>query len=142
MRFVYQAVERIPKQLASGVVYHSEEFEVAAVLCACGWGHRVVLLVPDSHQVSSKGGMATIRPSIAVCDAPCKSHYIITDGRVEWLPAFSNAVASSVMRNQIARHAALDATRRSWIGRIRSAVARSRAAVANAFSKLKSIFRM
>jgi len=142
MRFAYQAVERIPKQLTIGVVYHSKEFEVAAVLCACGCGHRVMLIVPDSHQVSSKGGMATIRPSIAVCDAPCKSHYIITDGRVEWLPAFSSAVASSVMRNQIARHAALDTTQRSWISRIRAAVARSRAAVAEAFKKLKSILRM
>jgi hypothetical protein len=86
--FIYQAVERIPKQPNAGVVYHSEEFEVAALLCACGCGHRVMLLVPDSHQVTSGGGMATVRPSIAVCDAPCKSHYVITAGRVAWLPAF------------------------------------------------------
>ncbi len=66
MNFVYQAVERIPKQLKSGVIYHTEEFEVAALLCACGCGHRVMLLVPDSHQISSEGGMATVRPSIAV----------------------------------------------------------------------------
>jgi hypothetical protein len=109
VRFAYQAVERLPKQLADGVLYHSEEFEVAALLCACGCGHRVMLLVPDSHQVTSRDGMATIRPSIAVCDAACKSHYIITAGQVEWLPAFSDAMASSVMRNQISRHAARDA---------------------------------
>lgn len=132
MNFIYQAVERIPKQLNSGVVYHTEEFEVAALLCACGCGHRVMLLVPDSHQVSSEGGLATVRPSIAVCDAPCKSHYLITTGRVEWLPAFSAAVATSVMRSQIARHAALDAKRRSAGSRIRAAIARM-------CSKLKSI---
>ena len=45
---------------------------------------------------------------------PCKSHYFITAGRVEWLPAFSDAVAPSVMRSQIARHAILDAKRWSW----------------------------
>ncbi len=132
MSFVYQAVERIPKQPSAGVVYHSKEFEVAALLCACGCGHRVMLLVPDSHQGTSEGGMATVRPSIAVCDAPCKSHYFITVGRVEWLPAFSDALAGSVMRGQIARHAAVDAKRRSWGSRVRAVVAR-------AYNKLKSI---
>ena len=123
MSFIYQAVERMPKKLNGGVVYHSEEFEVAALLCACGCGHRVMLLVPDSHQVSSDGGMATVRPSIAVCDAPCKSHYFITAGVVEWLPAFSEAMATSVMRGQIARHAILDTKRRSWSSRVRAAIA-------------------
>src|SRR3954464_15644592 len=107
MRFVYEAVDRIPNQLREGVVYHTQEFEIAALLCACGCGHRVMLLVPDSHEVTSKKGMATVRPSIAVCDAPCKSHYFITAGRVEWLPVFSEAMASAVMRGQIARHASV-----------------------------------
>ena len=66
---------------------------------------------------------------------PCKSHYFITAGRVEWLPAFSDAVAPSVMRSQIARHAILDAKRWSWGSRVRAAVAR-------AYNKLKSILRM
>lgn len=119
MNYVYRDVERLPKQLNSGIIYHSEEFEVAALLCACGCGHRVTLLVPDSHQLSSEGGMATVRPSIAVCDAQCKSHYYITAGRVEWLSAFSNATAASVMRRQIERHAALDVKLpSSWLGRI------------------------
>src|SRR5277367_2878289 len=132
MIYYYQAVERIPKLLSEGVVYHNEEFQLAALLCACGCGHRVTLLVPDSHQVSSEGGMATVRPSIAVCDAPCKSHYFITAGRVEWLPAFSDAMAASVMRGQIARHAKVDAKGRSWVTRVRAALAR-------AYNKLKSV---
>jgi hypothetical protein len=146
VNFIYQAVERIPKLLDSGVVYHTQEFEVAALLCACGCGHRVMLLVPDGHQVSSDGGMATVRPSIAVCDAPCKSHYFITAGRVEWLPAFSDAMAMSVMRSQIARHAILDIKRRSWGSRVRAAIAgvydRARAAIAGAYNKLKSVLGM
>jgi hypothetical protein len=130
--FIYQAVERIPKQLSEGVVYHSPEFEVAALLCACGCGHRVMLLAPDSHQVSSERGMATVRPSIAVCDAPCKAHYFITAGQVERLPAFSDAMASSVMRIQISRHAIVDAERRPWTIRLWAAVAR-------AFSRLREL---
>jgi hypothetical protein len=132
--FIYQAVGRIPKQLSEGVVYHSPEFDVAALLCACGCGHRVMLLVPDSHQVSYERGMATVKPSIAVCDAPCKSHYFITAGRVEWLPAFSDAMAVSVMRSQIARHAGLDAKRRSWIDRVRERLVK-------VYSGLKSVLR-
>jgi hypothetical protein len=133
--FTYQAVERLPKQLDRGVLYHSEEFEVAALSCACGCGHRVMLLVPDSHQVSSQGGMATVRPSISVCDAPCKSHYFITSGRVEWLPAFSDAVASSVMRKQIARHVDREAKRQTWRSWILIVIAR-------AYEKIMEMLRL
>lgn len=134
MIYSYQAVERIPKVLSNGIVYHNEEFQLAALLCACGCGHRVTLLVPDSHQVSSEGGLATIRPSIAVCDAPCKSHYFISAGKVEWLPAFTEAQASSVIRNQIARHASQD-RRPSWI-------VRAWAALKRAAKRVGSLFRI
>jgi len=118
MRFAYLAVDRIPKELRPGVVYHNADFELGALLCACGCGHRVDLLVPDSHQIYSSNGLATVRPSIAVCDAPCKSHYVISAGHVEWLPAFSASQAKSVMQDQIARHASVNARRRSWIDRL------------------------
>lgn len=134
MIYYYQAVERIPKLLSDGVVYHNAEFQLAALLCACGCGHRITLLVPDSHQVSSEGGLATIRPSIAVCDAPCKSHYFVTAGEVEWLPAFTRAQASNLMRNQIARHASHD-RRPSWIET-------SRAALRRAAKRIRSLLRL
>jgi hypothetical protein len=118
MIFSYLAVDRIPKELRPGVVYHNPDFELGALLCACGCGHRVDLLVPDSHQVYSSNGLATVRPSIAVCDAPCKSHYVISGGQVEWLPAFSEAHAKVVMHHQIDRHASRDARRLSWIDRL------------------------
>jgi len=137
MIYYYQAVERIPKLLSDGVVYHNEEFQLAALRCACGCGHRITLLVPDSHQVSSEGGLATIRPSIAVCDAPCKSHYFVTAGKVEWLPAFTRAQASNLMRNQIARHASHD-RRPSWIETSRAALKR----VAKRIRSLLRLFRI
>lgn len=125
MRFRYQAVERMPRPLMPGVVYHSEEFEIGALLCACGCGHRVSLLVPDSHQVTEQDGMATVRPSIAVCDAPCNSHYVITAGEVEWLRAFDPAISKAVMRKQIARHAQRDHKRLSFLQRMRAALGRA-----------------
>jgi Family of unknown function (DUF6527) len=135
MIYSYLAVERIPKELSDGIVYHNKEFALGAMLCACGCGHRVDLLVPDSHQISAEDGLATIRPSIAVCDAPCKSHYIISAGRVEWLPAFTEAYAKGVMRDQIARHVSRDARRQSWIDRFLAALVR-------AYNQLKAFFRL
>lgn len=140
MNYVYQAVDRLPKTLSAGIVYHSKEFEVGALLCACGCGHRVSLLVPDSHRVTSEGGMATVRPSISVCDAPCKSHYIISAGEVEWMPAFSGSMASATMRDQIARHAATDKTVR--VGIMKSWIVRIQSAIAGTFVWLRSFFRM
>jgi len=125
MRFRYEAVERMPRPLMPGVVYHSEEFEIGALLCACGCGHRVSLLVPDSHQVTERDGMATVRPSIAVCDAPCNSHYVITAGEVEWLRAFDPAISKAVMREQIARHAQGDCKRLSFLQRMLAALGRA-----------------
>jgi len=133
MKYRYLAVDRIPKQLESGVVYHSAEFELGALLCACGCGHKVMLLVPDGHQVIAENGLATITPSISVLDAPCKSHYFITRGRVEWLPAFSAADAAAVMRRQIERHVQNDTKKRTWATWVR-------AGLAKATRRLRSIF--
>ena len=106
MKYRYQLVDRIPVQMKEGVVYHTQEFELAGLLCACGCGHRITLLVPDSHEVRDDGGYATIRPSIGVFDAPCKSHYVISAGDVQWFPAFTGARAAEIMHSQIARHVA------------------------------------
>lgn len=121
MKFVVQTLDRIPKQLEPGVVYHSVEFELAALLCACGCGHRTTLLVPDSHSVTSQNGYATVRPSIGVCDAPCRSHYFLTAGDVEWLPAFSGAQVQALMKRQIAKHVAADTRPLTWGDRLRDA---------------------
>ncbi len=125
MKFRYEAVGRIPKPLMPGVVYHSKEFEIGALLCACGCGHRVSLLVPDSHKVTEHGGMATVRPSIAVCDASCNSHYFITAGEVEWLRAFDPAISKAVMSKQIARHAQSDLKPLTFIQRVLAALRRA-----------------
>jgi hypothetical protein len=134
MIYSYLAVDRIPKELSDGIVYHNQEFELGAMLCACGCGHRIDLLVPDSHQLTSVDGLATIRPSILVSDAPCNSHYYISDGRVEWLTTFTPAQVASIMRNQIARHASRDLRQPSWIERWLQALLRT-------FNKLRSFFR-
>lgn len=117
MRYRYRLVNRIPKQMEESIVYHTEEFELAGLLCACGCEHRITLIVPESHRVWDEGGYATIQPSVGVFDAPCKSHYVIRAGNVQWLPAFSGAQASTIMQRQIARHASQEITNTSWFRR-------------------------
>lgn len=114
MKYVYEAVERIPRVLAPGVVYHNVEFEVAALVCACGCGHRISLLVPDGHRIDVEGDVPSITPSILVADAPCRSHYFITDGEVDWWPAMSARQAAAVMERQVERHVSADLAGRPW----------------------------
>ena len=114
MKYRYQLVDRIPPRMRNGVVYHTKEFDLAGLLCACGCGHRVTLLIPDGHQLQNEGGYATIRPSIGVFDAQCKSHYFISAGDVRWLPAFTGGQAARIMQAQISRHVARDAREASW----------------------------
>jgi len=111
--YLYEAVERIPKVLSPGVVYHNVEFEVAALLCACGCGHRISLLVPDGHRIDVKGNVPSITPSILVADGACHSHYYITDGEVDWCPSISASQVAAVMQRQVARHVSTDRAGRS-----------------------------
>lgn len=125
MTYVYEAVKRIPTNLSPGVVYHNEEFELAALLCACGCGHRITLLVPDGHRISVERVVPSITSSILVADAPCHSHYFITNGEVELLRAFSPSQAEALMRQQVARHVSADRAKRSRWERGRRAMLRA-----------------
>lgn len=122
MKYIYEKVARIPSQLCDGVIYHNQDFEIAELLCACGCGHRITLLVPDGHQISFVGDAPTVNPSILVADASCRSHYFVVGGEVQWMPSFSPSQAESVMRLQIARHVAVDRANRSVWERFRRAV--------------------
>lgn len=118
MLYKLKRVDRIPGELQPGVVYYTEEYELGALLCACGCGHRINLLVPDSHQISSDGSLATVRPSILVADGACLSHFVITSGKVEWSDAFSSEQARAVMQRQVARHVKADKGTLSGWGRL------------------------
>ncbi|MEO6228546.1 MAG: DUF6527 family protein [Ferruginibacter sp.] len=75
----------MPTDLQPGILYISEEFEVAGHLCACGCNNKVITpLGPTEWSFSEAGGKPTLRPSIGNWELPCRSHYIITKGRIEW----------------------------------------------------------
>lgn len=83
--FKLRRVHAMPRQLEAGVLYVSEEFEVAAHLCACGCGNKVTTpLGATEWSFEETRGRPTLRPSIGNWQWPCKSHYWITAGKVRW----------------------------------------------------------
>lgn len=123
--------ERLPAQVGPFEFHYSRRFEMAALACACGCGHRVMLNLLDQHQLTIEGGLPTVSPSILVSDAPCLSHFFLRRGRVEWAEKWSKKTVDSVMQSQVRRHLEQDEMRkpkpsflrrcadwlRSWFGR-------------------------
>lgn len=102
-------VTYIPAQLRSGHVYVSMEYATAVHLCACGCGAKTVTPLAADGWTLKFDGSVTLRPSIGNGQSPCKSHYLITRDRIEWLPPIG--VAST--RRAIARDQAAAAAVRS-----------------------------
>jgi hypothetical protein len=89
-RLTLRRVHYMPKELESGILYVSEEFDVAVHLCACGCGNKVVTpLGPAEWSFAEAVGGPSLTPSIGNWQLPCKSHYWIDEGKVEWSTAWS-----------------------------------------------------
>src|SRR5262249_43698231 len=78
-------VEFIPEQIEDGVLYISRRYGTAMHLCCCGCGSEVVTpLGPASWALEIVNGGVTLHPSIGNWSLPCRSHYLIRQGRVVW----------------------------------------------------------
>ena len=85
MTFEVERGHFMPKQLEPGILYVSDEFETAAHLCACGCGSNVrTPILPTEWCLTGPDDRPTLRPSIGNWQRPCRSHYFITNGQVEW----------------------------------------------------------
>lgn len=79
-------VEFMPSSLQEGKLYVSMLYGTCVHLCPCGCGEEVVTPLNSHGWILYFNGKVTLRPSIGNYDLPCKSHYFITDNRIEWLP--------------------------------------------------------
>jgi hypothetical protein len=80
-------VEYIPETLQPGILYVSEKYETAIHLCACGECKNKTVTPfgsPNGWTMTKNENKITLRPSIGNWQFPCKSHYHITDNKVEW----------------------------------------------------------
>ena len=84
-------VENIPEKLDVGVLYVSIEYDTAVHLCACGCGCEVVTpLSPAEWAFEYNGKSVSLSPSIGNWGFPCKSHYWIKKGKIEWAASWSS----------------------------------------------------
>jgi hypothetical protein len=106
-KIVLKHVMYMPNELAPGILYVSREYGVAGHLCACGCGSKVVVpLGPAEWSLTEHSGQPTLRPSIGNWQLPCRSHYLITEGRVEWAPQWSDAQVAAGRRSEERRREA------------------------------------
>ncbi len=78
-------VHYLPKELEEGFLYVSNEFGVAGHLCPCGCKNKIITpLDPTEWSFKEVNDKPTLFPSIGNWQLPCKSHYWITDGVIEW----------------------------------------------------------
>lgn len=75
-------VKSFPECLQPGVLYISMEYASASHLCCCGCGEEVVTpFAPTEWKMAFDGESVSLWPSIGNWNLPCRSHYIIRDGR-------------------------------------------------------------
>ena len=100
-------VRLMPAELAPGVLYVSEEFGVAAHLCACGCGSKVTTpLDATEWALEETESGPTLRPSVGNWQLECQSHYWIERGEIVWAPKWSAKEISAGRRFEEARRRA------------------------------------
>ncbi|BBY17120.1 DUF6527 family protein [Mycolicibacterium litorale] len=77
-------VDSFPASMAPGVLYISTAYSTAGHICPCGCGREVVTKLSPARYKIIFDGEVSLKPSIAATGLPCKSHYFITRGQVEW----------------------------------------------------------
>lgn len=94
-------VETIPDWLTQGTIYVSSKYFSASHMCLCGCGNLVVtplhmvelfhskLINPRNKTIGwdlkDELGKITMTPSIGNYNLDCKSHYIITNGKANFV---------------------------------------------------------
>lgn len=111
-------VQYIPKNLEPGILYVSEEFEVAVHLCACGCGLKVCTpLTPTEWRFTDSENGPSLFPSVGNWEFPCRSHYWFQNGQIfwgeDWTPAQIEAGRRSEEERSRAYFASLERQRHS-----------------------------
>lgn len=80
----------MPKVLEPGVLYVSEEYGAAAHLCACGCGAKIrTPLGPAQWRMYESKDGPSLYPSVGNWQQPCRSHYVISRGKIRWYDAWT-----------------------------------------------------
>lgn len=115
-RLEAEFVEYVPDKLQSGILYISRRFSTASHLCCCGCGLEVVTpLNAAKWRLVEHSNSVSLRPSIGNWGFPCRSHYVIDCGRVNWAGAFdAKQIAAVQARDRCDAIAMRPAYLRPW----------------------------
>lgn len=84
-------VDSFPFTMESGVLYVSTAYNTCGHLCCCGCGHEVVTpLSPAQWSFTYDGENLSLNPSVGNWALPCRSHYWIRKGTVQWTRRYSS----------------------------------------------------
>ena len=90
MKIALQRVRKMPQTLDAGVLYVSEEYEIAMHLCPCGCGSRVSTpLGPTDWRFHEERHGPPLYPSVGNWQKQCQSHYWIRNGEIVWAPKWA-----------------------------------------------------
>lgn len=99
----HEFIEFMPDRLENGVLYISMSYNTATHLCACGCGKEVVTPIsPIGWSLTYNGQTISLRPSIGNWNFPCKSHYFITDSKVQWARTYTEVEMDTVRKADLA----------------------------------------
>lgn len=106
----HQFVRHLPDKLSPGILYVSMEYATASHLCCCGCGEEVVTpFAPAQWKMTFDGASVSLRPSVGNWLLKCRSHYIVSAGKVIDAGTWSDAqVAAAIAHDRMARASMFD----------------------------------
>jgi len=114
----HRFVEYIPSKLEPEILYISIEYDVAKHLCPCGCQSVIVTsFSPVRWKLIYDGEAVSLRPSIGNWTLECKSHYFITNDKVEWAGPMNQQQIEAVLESDhtAIKHHVEDSHQRSGI---------------------------
>lgn len=101
----HRFIRSVPRELVSGILYVSMDYAKAVHSCCCGCGEQVVTpLSPTDWKMTYDGASVSLMPSIGNWQLPCRSHYVIRQGRViEAEPWSAAQIAAEQRRDKVAK---------------------------------------
>lgn len=79
----HEFVNSVPRELKPGILYISMECATAMHSCCCGCGEQVVTpFTPTDWKMTYDGATVSLHPSIGNWNQKCRSHYVISKGKV------------------------------------------------------------
>ena len=108
--FTHEFVDAIPEKVEPGKLYVSTEFGTVVHSCACGCGMEVVTpLTPTDWKLIFDGETVSLSPSIGNWSFPCRSHYWIGRGEVQWAGEWTDEeIAAGRAKDRISKERRYD----------------------------------